>query len=203
MINLITTNETYFFREHQHFDFLTSLVKKLDKSMEFRVWSAASSIGAEAYSIAMVLDDNLGENQWQIIGSDINTDVIKKAKQGLYNESLVDNIPLDYKTKYCLKGKEKYEGKFIIDQKLKKNVTFYINNLSIQNNNFGLFDIIFLRNVLIYFSLSTRQKVLDNILKHLKPNGYLIISLTENLDGLDTRNLIKNRNSIYQKIDTI
>lgn len=207
MINQITTNETYFFRESQHFEFLTELIKHtsenlLAKSMTplFRVWSAASSVGAEAYSIAMILDDNLGIIPWQIYGTDINTEVINTAKTGLYSESWLDKIPAQYKSKYCLKGKGQFSGKFLIDRKLTEKVHFEHHNLIHQNTNFGQFDIIFLRNILIYCNSQTKQKVLDNNLAHLAIGGYLFIGLTENLEGLTTNNLIKIQSSIYQKL---
>lgn len=200
MINLITTNETYFFREEKHFEFLYNIIKQVKINQEFRVWSAASSVGAEAYSIAMVLDNYLTRNQWEVIGTDINTEVIQKAKQGLYPESWIDKIPTKYKTKYCLKGRGRFEGEFIIDRDLIKNVHFCTNNLTISNKTLEKFDIIFLRNVLLYFNQTTKQQVLNNILDNLKMGGYFIISLTENLDNLNIKNLQKHQSSIYQKI---
>ena len=148
----------------------------------------------------MVLDSYLNLNQWQIIGSDINTEVINIAKKGLYCESWISKISQQYKEKYCLKGKGRFEGQFIIDRKIHNNVHFESNNLTVPNKSFGIFDIVFLRNVLIYFNTQIKQKVLNNVLKNLKIGGYFIISLTENLDGLDIKNLKKLQSSIYQKI---
>ncbi|MCU7836791.1 MAG: protein-glutamate O-methyltransferase CheR [gamma proteobacterium symbiont of Taylorina sp.] len=208
MINHLTTNETSFFRESQHFDFLTSIVRQIsvnpaaadsERQQPLRIWSAASSVGAEAYSIAMILDNFLNLKQWQIIGTDINTEVIKKAKKGLYCESWTNKIPAYYKKKYCLKGSGRFAGKFLIDQKLSTNMKFDINNLIVPDSCYGSFDIIFLRNVFIYFNTKTKQQVLNNILANLNIGGYLIISLTENLDGLDTGYLKKCQTSIYQK----
>ena len=201
MVNLITTNETYFFRESKHFDFLEKVVKKTKTNKVTRIWSAAASVGAEAYSCAMILDNFLNKNQWEIVGTDINTDVIKKAKQGLYCESWVTKIPLKYKEKYCLKGKGRFDGQFIVDRKLLHNVNFHTHNLMQINKSFGTFDVIFLRNILIYFSNDQKQKILDNILENLNVGGFIIISLTENLDGLNIRNLIKYQSSIYQRIE--
>ena len=200
MINLITTNETYFFREEKHFEFLYSIAKQIKINQEFRVWSAASSVGAEAYSVAMVLDNYLMRNQWEVVGTDINTEVIQKAKKGLYPEAWIDKIPTKYKTKYCLKGRGRFEGEFIIDRSLIQNIHFSTNNLIISNKTLGTFDIIFLRNVLLYFNQTTKQQVLNNILDNLKMGGYFIISLTENLDGLDTGKLEKLKSSIYKRI---
>jgi len=200
MVNLITTNETYFFRETKHFDFLASITKQVKINQQFRVWSAASSVGAEAYSIGMILNDYLNLSQWEILGTDINTEVVEKAKRALYPETWIDKIPTHYKSKYCLKGKGRFEGQFIIDKILHHNIKFETNNLTIPNKSFGLFDIVFLRNVLIYFNTATKQKVLNNVIENLKVGGYFIISLTENLDGLNIKNLRKYQSSIYQKI---
>ncbi len=200
MSNLITTNETYFFRESSHFEFLAKVARNLKINQEFRVWSAASSVGAEAYSCAMILDDILNMNQWKIIGTDINTEVIDKAKQAMYNESWIDKIPKHYKSQYCLKGKRNFEGQFIIDRKLLYNTHFQVNNLTTPNESLGMFDVVFLRNILIYFNTQTKQTVLNNVLANLKVGGYFIISLTENLDDLNIKNLKKHQSSIYQKI---
>lgn len=198
MLNLITTNETYFFREEIHFDFLLKIAKSAKG--KFRVWSAAASIGAEAYTIAMVLDDTLEKDKWEVIGSDINTEVIKKARMGLYPEGWLKKIPYYYKKKYCLKGTGKFEKQFLIDRELTKNVTFDIENLMLNNNNFGQFDIIFLRNVLIYFNHDTKKNVIENLITHLKDGGYLIVSLTESLQHLGINSLVQTRSSIYKKI---
>lgn len=198
MLNLITTNETYFFREEIHFDFL--LKQAQASKNRLRVWSAASSIGAEAYTIAMVLNEVLPKEKWEIIGSDINTDVIKKARMGLYPVGWLKKIPEIYKKKYCLKGKGKFDKQFLIDRELTKNVTFEVNNLMIDNNNFGLFDIIFLRNVLIYFNHDTKVNVIENLMRHLKDGGYLVISLTESLQHLGITSLEQTRSSIYKKV---
>lgn len=113
MLNLITTNETYFFREMKHFEFLRNLFKDEIPSTKLRVWSAASSVGAEAYSIAMVLED-LNIN-YEIIGTDINTEVIKKANIGVYPLKWIEKIPEEYRKKYCLKGKGIHTGLFLVD----------------------------------------------------------------------------------------
>jgi len=200
MFNLMTTNETYFFREHQHFDFLKSVIKELTIKQNLHVWSAASSVGSEAYSIAMLLDATLHKNQWSVLGSDINTEVIEMAKEGLYKESWIDKIPLEFRIKYCLKGKRKFDGMFIIDRQLQKNVSFDIHNLLIEDHSLGLFDVIFLRNVLIYFDSHTQLKVINNVLSNLKVGGYLVIGLTESLDNMNTKYLKKHQSSIYIKM---
>ena len=197
MLNLITTNETYFFREESHFNFLIKQLKHSDET--FRVWSAASSVGAEAYTIAMILNNYLHRDTWEVLGSDINTEVIKKARTGLYPLTWMDKIPDEYKKKYCLIGKGKYDKQFLVHRSLAKSVTFTKNNLMVKNREFGLFDIIFIRNVLIYFNDKTKEHVIKNIMANLKPNGYLIISLTESLKHLKIKSLEQVATSIYQK----
>ncbi len=197
MLNLITTNETYFFREESHFNFLIKQLKHVDET--YRVWSAASSVGAEAYTIAMILSNYLHRDSWEVLGSDINTEVIKKARTGLYPLTWMNKIPDVYKKKYCLIGKGKYDKQFLVHRTLAKSVSFTKNNLMVRNREFGMFDVIFIRNVLIYFNDTTKQQVIKNIMTNLKVNGFLIISLTESLKHLEIKSLEQVATSIYQK----
>ncbi|MDA7818377.1 protein-glutamate O-methyltransferase CheR [Sulfurimonas sp.] len=200
MINLISTNETYFFREDEHFTFLSSLINKEFKNINmFRVWSAASSVGAEAYSSAMVIDSILPRDKWEIIGTDINSEVVKKARIGLYPESWITKIPDKYKRAYCLKGRGSQDGKFLIDRGLANNLHFKEANLLEPINNLGKFDIIFLRNVLIYFDDATKQRVVDNVANSLKTGGFFLISHTENLNMINLGTLEQVATAIYRK----
>lgn len=199
MINQLTTNETYFFREALHFDFLASQAKQHRSSEPFRVWSAAASVGAEAYSCAMVLDSIVGGGKYQIVGTDINTDVLNKARVGLYPESWVDKIPPELRSRSCLKGKGIYSHQFLIQPSIIDHVTFKEGNLLKEQPELGIFNIIFLRNVLIYFNDATRDIVVRNALKNLKSGGFLILSLTENIKHLSIESLTYIENSIYQK----
>lgn len=201
MMNLITTNETYFFREIEHFEYLQKvIIPNHPFKKQFRLWSAAASVGAEAYSAAMLLDKTMAKSDWEVVGTDINTEVIKKARVGLYPEKWTDKIPMELKKEYCLKGRGKHEGQFLIDRKLIENMDFKVGNLMKFNEDIGEFDMIFLRNVLIYFDDATKQLVFNNVLKNLKVGGYFVISLTENLNQLDTPSLKKVSSSIYKKI---
>lgn len=200
MINLLTTNETYFFREMEHFEFLQKeLIPTYQIQTKFRIWSAATSVGAEAYSAAMLLDTMLNKTKWEIIGTDINSEVIQKARIGLYPESWVEKIPAYLRKNYCLKGKGFNEGKFLIDRSLIPNMRFEEGNLLNIPSDFGKFDLIFLRNVLIYFNDVIRQKVVDGVVNHLLPGGYLFISHTENLNMIDTDRLEQIKTAIYRK----
>ena len=196
-LNCISTNETYFFRETKHFDFLEELVQK---SETIRVWSAAASMGAEAYSIAMVLDSYLPKNCWEVVGSDINTQVLDIARKGLYQFAWSQKIPKKFQIKYCFKGSGKFENKILIDRILSKNMIFIENNLMKRNDEIGKFDVIFLRNVLLYFTEETKVNVVKNAISNLKRGGYLIISLTECFDDKKVNNLKFLKNSIYQKV---
>ena len=201
MINLITTNETYFFREISHFEFLQKkVIPNHPFKKKFRFWSAASSVGAEAYSAAMLLDKTMAKSDWEVVGTDINTEVIRKARIGLYPEKWADKIPVELKKAYCLRGRGRHEGQFLIDRTLVENMDFKIGNLMRHNLEVGKFDVIFLRNVLIYFDDDTKQMVVDNVLKNLHIGGYFVISQTENLNMLNTSTLEAVDTSIYKKI---
>lgn len=200
MINLLTTNETYFFREIEHFEFIQKeLIPTYSIKTKFRVWSAAASVGAEAYSTAMLLDTMLGRNLWEIVGTDINSEVIQKARVGLYPESWIEKIPTYLRKNYCLIGKGLNEGKFLVDRSLIPNMRFEQANLLNIPKELGTFDLIFLRNVLIYFNDATRQKVVDGVIEHLLPGGYFFISHTENLSMINTNRLEQIRTAIYRK----
>jgi chemotaxis protein methyltransferase CheR len=185
-IDLLTTNETYFFREPEHFVALKKWV--LDNHPHdrmFRLWSAASSSGEEAYSIAMVLDDFFGnKGKWEVFGSDINSVVIEKAKLGLYQCLRIDAIPREFLRKYCLKGEGEYEGFLLIDKKLQSKTSFAEINLTQPLPEVGLFDVIFLRNVLIYFDAKTKEKIIRCLISKLRPKGLLFIGHSESLKSM-------------------
>jgi|TARA_B110000238_G_C16132367_1_gene442076 chemotaxis protein methyltransferase CheR len=186
-IDLLTTNETYFFRESEHFTTLKKVVLEHHPNERvFRLWSAASSSGEEAYSIAMVLDDFFGDRgRWEIFGSDINSVVIEKAKKALYQCLRIDAIPPEFLKKYCLKGAGEYEGFLLIDKKLQNKTSFSEINLTKPLPDVGLFDVIFLRNVLIYFDTITKEKIIRSLVSKLRPKGLLFIGHSESLKSMD------------------
>lgn len=186
-IDLLTTNETYFFREAGHLDALKkNILPKHPKSSPFRVWSAASSSGEEAYSIAMVLDDYFGSGvKWEIFGSDISSRIIEKANNGIYQALRIDAIPKEFLKRYCLKGKGEYEGFLLINKSLRERTRFSEINLTKPLPEVGIFDVIFLRNVLIYFDHQTKEKIIRSLITKLKPNGILYIGHSESLKGMD------------------
>ncbi len=200
VIDLLTTNETYFFREPKHFLYLEKeIIPKWDKQHNLRVWSAASSSGEEAYSIAMLLDDMLADNQWEIIGSDISSRVLKTARLGHYPQARIDGIPKDFLHNYCLKGRDEYEGTLLINKKIRDRVRFLQMNLKSPIEDIGMFHIIFLRNVLIYFDLATKQKIIKFLVAKLHQGGYLFIGHSESLKGIND-SLQSVNPTVYQKI---
>jgi chemotaxis protein methyltransferase CheR len=201
MVDLLTTNETYFFREPQHFDFLKRITPATVKQGQvYRVWSAAASIGAEAYTIAMILADKMGvDGAWEILGTDISNSVLEKARLGHYRMAEAENIPHEYLKKYCLKGKGAQEGTFLIDRKLRQHVRFEQLNLNVEHmKKPGEFDVIFLRNVLIYFDIPTKQRVVANLIPCLKNGGYFVVGHAESLNGI-TEVLKPTEPTVYRR----
>lgn len=186
-IDLLTTNETYFFREAEHFEVLKNeVIAQHPKDRFFRVWSAACSSGEEAYSIGMVLDDYFGQRvKWEIFGSDISSRIVAKAKKGLYQAHRIDAIPKNYLRKYCLKGSGEFEGFLLVDKSLRDKTRFAEMNLTKPLPDVGQFDVIFLRNVLIYFDNPTKEKIVRNLLTKLRPGGMFFIGHSESLKGFD------------------
>lgn len=185
-INLLTTNETYFFREAKHFDLLRQRILPLRQpGATFRAWSAACSSGEEPYTIAMVLAEALNTNgPWEVFASDISTAVLEKAKLGQYPLERARNIPDGMLKKYCLKGIDSQSGNLLVDEALRKRVRFARINLNSALPQVGEFDVIFLRNVLIYFQPDVKRQVVARLANHLKPGGWFIIGHSESLNGL-------------------
>lgn len=183
-VDLLTTNETYFFREPRHFEFLRDRVlPQCSRRQRFRLWSAACSSGEEAYTAAMVLSDVLGTSGWEILASDISTQVLEKARSGRYPMARTDRIPPESLKRYCLKGIGEAAGTLMVDPPLRAKVDFRQINLNTRLPDVGLFDVIFLRNVMIYFNAETKQQIVARLQSCLKPGGYLIIGHSETLNG--------------------
>ena len=198
-LDLLTTNETYFFREPQHFDYLRTTILPARKPGDaFRIWSAACSSGEEPYTLAMVLADNLGTTPWDIVASDISSRVLASAQAGQYSMERAEKITKAYLKSYCLKGVGSQAGTFLIDPKLRSRIRFLSVNLNASLPQVGTFDVIFLRNVMIYFNAETKRQVVDRLLSVLKPGGHFIISHSESLHGI-TDQLKMVRSSIYRK----
>jgi chemotaxis protein methyltransferase CheR len=199
MVDLLTTNETYFFREEAHFEFLSkTIVAQHPAGSPFNVWSAASSTGEEIYTISFVLAEALGlDANWIVTGSDISTAVLATAQRGLYWLDRTRGLPQSYLRKYCLKGVRTQEGGFMIAPEIKRHTKFMQVNLNKALPVLGKFHVIFLRNVMIYFDAETKRQVVARLVEQLHPGGYFIVGHSESLNGLtDTLRAIKP--TIYQ-----
>lgn len=184
-IDLLTTNETYFFREPKHFDFLRELARDAARSgSPMRVWSAASSSGEEAYSIAMLLADCMPARPWEVFGSDISLRVLRRARSGHYPMERARNIPPAYLQRYCLKGTGQQEGTLLVASSLRSRVQFSQVNLNESLADLGQFDVIFLRNVMIYFDRDTKRAVVARVLAQLRPGGHFCIGHSETLNDI-------------------
>lgn len=199
MIDLLTTNETYFFREQAHFDFLTQRVLADHPVGEpLEIWSAACSTGEEVYTLCMVLAETLGlDAPWRVTGSDISTQVLALARGGHYPMAKTRGLPENYLRQYCLKGVRSAEGTFLISPELRARTRFQQVNLNTQLPDLGRFDVIFLRNVMIYFDVETKRQVVARLSEKLRPGGYLIVGHAESLHGLAPQ-LKLVRPTIYQ-----
>lgn len=186
-VDLLTTNETYFFREIKHFEFLrTQALAARSRPQPYRVWSAASSSGEEAYSMAMVLADCMQTTPWEIMGTDISTRVIDGARRALYSMERGRHIPQDYLRRFCRKGTGQYEGMLLVNQDLRQRVSFRHANLNEPLPELGKFDMVFLRNVMIYFNNETKRQVVARVIAAIKPGGYFCVGHSESLNDITT-----------------
>lgn len=181
-IDLLTTNETYFFREPAHFELLQQeLVATRPASLS--VWSAASSFGDEAYSVAMLLADlqlrSQGPAQWSVLGTDISDRVLRSAAQAIFPQERLRQVSEERLRRYCLRGEGESEGLVQIKETLRRRVRFGQVNLFHPVEGIGPFDVVFLRNVLIYFDPPTKTAVVDRVLRLLRPGGLFFIGTAE------------------------
>ncbi len=201
MIDLLTTNETSFFREPKHFELLREhVLARPRRDAPFSVWSAACSSGEEPYTIAMVLMDALGASApWDILATDLSTRVLERARSGHYALERATNIPKPLLKKYCLKGVREQDGTFLVERGLRERVRFlHLNLIEPFPANLGPFDVIFLRNVMIYFETDTKRKIVEAMIPKLRPGGYFLIGHSETLNGV-TDKLTALRPSVYRK----
>jgi chemotaxis protein methyltransferase CheR len=181
-VDLLTTNETYFFREPTHFAMLEAELAST-RPRTLQVWSAASSFGDEAYSIAMLLSEMSAKgqigNDWNILGTDISDRVLRSAIEAVYPEDRLRFVTPERLRRHCLRGEGPSEGLVQMHPKLTERVQFGQLNLCQTIEGIGPFDIVFLRNVLIYFDLETKRAVVDRVLAQLRPGGILFTGIAE------------------------
>lgn len=197
-LELITTNETFFFREFQHFQHLQdSILNDWPRESLFRVWSAACSTGEEAYSLAMTLQKQL-TSAWQITATDVNRSVLKKAQKAIYLDQRTEHIPKHFRHEFCRRGVDEFSGYMRVIPKLRNKINFTQFNLLNDMSELGSFDLIVIRNVLIYFDEQTKRKIIANIAKQLSPKGWLYVGHSESLFGIsDEFTLIQP--AVYRK----
>ncbi|WP_070965182.1 CheR family methyltransferase [Vibrio sonorensis] len=195
-IDKLTTHETSFFREAYQFEHLKHLLTDMPCS-SVKAWSAACSTGEEAYSIAMTLDDICGSANWSLVGSDVSAAAILKARKCRYELSLADKIPSEYRQKYCLKGVGEHEGYFTMSKVIRRFCQFKQYNL-MNSDAHSQYNVIFLRNILIYFDSHKQGTIIDNVLSQLLPNGLLFLGHSENvLRGRSE--VVQIENCIYRR----
>ncbi|HUN91087.1 MAG TPA: CheR family methyltransferase [Burkholderiaceae bacterium] len=201
IVDRLTTNETYFFREPRHFDHLATVAAAARGRRAVRVWSAASSSGEEAYSAAMVLADVMGLQGWEVVGTDLSSAMVLAAQLGLYPLERAAGIPARYLERFCRKGSGPYEGQMLVGRELRVIVQFARGNLLQPQPALGLFDVIFLRNVLIYFDTARKAQIVANVVAHLAPGGVLYVGHAETLRGLPgaAGELRQAQPAIYQR----
>lgn len=203
LLNVISTNVTRFFREKPHFEFTNQVVSQWlrEGQDKLRFWSAASSSGQEPYSLLMTLSEVVRKSKkpcdFRLLGTDISTDILQKAERGFYEPDEIEGIPSDLLSRYFTKQPDGYQAK----DTLRSHATFRRMNLNEPPFPMrGPMDMVFCCNVMIYFDPDTKRRLLTDIHRLLRPDGYLIVSHTESLTGLtDLYRLVKP--SIYVKAE--
>ena len=194
MVDVVTTNKTDFFREAAHFDFLSNHLlpkrhKEFHTSNPFKVWSAGCSSGEEPYTLTMVLAEFVEKNPgfpYEILATDISTKVLTAAATAIYAEEKVQPVPLYLKKKYLLKSKDSKSQTVRIIPELRKKVSFErLNFIDGDVSAYPIFNVVFCRNVLIYFDRPTQEKVIQKLCSRLEPGGHLFLGHSESISQLN------------------
>jgi chemotaxis protein methyltransferase CheR len=195
-IDAVTTNKTDFFREPQHFRYLTETALprirgsgRANAILPVTAWSAACSSGEEPYTLAMVLSEYraaLPGFDFRILATDISTKVLRIAKDGIYSAQQIAPVSPQLRRKYLLRGKGEDRSLFRIAPPLRRSVSFHrLNLMDADYSVRDMFDIVFCRNVLIYFDRHVQEAVIRKLCRNLKPGGYLFVGHSESLSGFD------------------
>lgn len=190
MLDLISTNKTDFFREPRHFEFLREeILPQLSHEKRVRIWSSACSTGEEPYTIAMTLYDSVSDRaQWdcKILASDLSTRVLAKAAAGLYDAERVRDVPPETVKRHFLRGRGPSEGLLKVKSHLSTMIRF--RRLNLMDDRFPIkspLDLIFCRNVMIYFDRQTQEQLVNKFFRYLRPGGYLFIGHSESLQWVN------------------
>ena len=198
-INALTTNLTAFFRESHHFDILAQTLRA-KASQPWRLWCSAASTGEEPYSIAMTCAESLGASgSWDIVNSDIDTKVLATAERGVYKADGTKGLSAERMQRFFMRGKGANAGLMRVKPELQKHMAFQAVNLIRDLPFREPFDIVFCRNVMIYFDAATQRQVLERIHRVMKPGGMLFVGHAENFS--DARNLFVLRGkTVYERL---
>ena len=206
LIDAVTTNKTDFFREPAHFTYLTeNVLPELLPSMtsnRVKIWSAGCSSGEEPYTLAMVLSEYARTREhftFSILATDICTSVLEAAHRGVYDEEKIAPVPHELRKRYLMRSKDRNRKIVRMAPEMRSLITF--RRLNFLDNGYGIRDrmqIIFCRNVLIYFDRPTQEKVINNFCRHLQPGGHLFLGHSETINGLDVP-LVQVNSTIYRK----
>ncbi|MGD1016748.1 MAG: CheR family methyltransferase [Roseiarcus sp.] len=208
LVDCVTTNKTDFFREPDHFDFLRKRAMPFLASLRrgaaspFKFWSAAASIGAEAYTIAMVAAEALGLDgrRFTVLGTDISTEVIAQAQRAVYPSAMADPVPPPLRERYMMRAIDAERREIRIVPELRRTVRFRCLNLMDPTYRVERdFDVIFCRNILIYFAKATQDAVLRRLCNHLREGGYLILGHSESLAGAELGAMRQVAPTIFQR----
>jgi len=208
MIDVVSTNKTDFFREPVHFEFLSTIAvpefyEETRGRGTFKVWSAGCSSGEEPYTIAISLDelkDKYPGFDFSILGTDISSRILHTALDAIYKENRIEGVPLFLKRKYFLKSKDRTNPTVRIIPDLRKKITFA--RLNFMNNSYNInenFDVIFCRNVLIYFDRETQESVINKLCTKLKINGIFFLGHSESITSMQVP-LKQVKPTIFRKI---
>jgi chemotaxis protein methyltransferase CheR len=205
LIDAVTTNKTEFFREPAHFRFLQErALPELDRAgrRTIKVWSAACSIGAEPYTLAMVLEEHVRQSRRQdyaILCTDLCTQVLSQAIAGVFHEAMVEPVSPELRRRYVMRAKDPRRHEVRIVPDLRAKLSFA--RLNLMDETYPVeddMDLIFCRNILIYFDKQTQSKVLKRLCAHLRSGGYLFLGHSESIVGLDLP-VTQIANTVFQK----
>lgn len=202
-INLVTTHKTDFMREPQHFHFLANSLLPSMSTNGVRLWSAGCSTGEEAYSMAMVCAEHQAKSpgfSFSILGTDVSVSVLATARAAVYSEEAVSPIPLAWRQKYLLRSKNREKQLVKIGPELRSKVNFRcLNFMDAHYRMNSAFDVVFFRNVMIYYGKETQRFVLHRICENIKPGGCLFVGHTESITGVDIP-LEKVSTAVYRRL---
>lgn len=210
VIDAVTTNKTEFFREPEHFRVLTHSVlpeinnsRRISAKAPLKIWSAACSTGAEPYTLAMVMADfsrNISGFYTSILGTDLCTEVLETSLLGIYTEAMIQPVPRDMRTRYLMRARDVSRQVVRIVPELRAMTSFARLNLIASSYPVPKdMDVIFCRNILIYFDKPTQEAVLNRLCEHLRPGGYLFLGHSESLAGFQLP-LRPNGNTVFRRV---